>query len=83
MLPIFFVIQTTSCTVCPAGKKCPSKSSSPDACPSGTYSTAGSTDCTDCPTGQSCIDPAASPVNCDYGDYSPLVSGTEFLALQF
>lgn len=69
---LYFIIQTTSCTQCPAGFSCSANNISPTPCPSGTYSTAGQTSCTACPAGQSCD--TGSPTSCGTGYYSPSVS---------
>lgn len=71
-LHVYFIIQTTSCTQCPAGFSCSANNISPTPCPSGTYSTAGQTSCTACPAGQSCD--TGSPTSCGTGYYSPSVS---------
>lgn len=43
--------KSTQCQECPAGKKCPYSSQSPQECNNGTYSLAGSPQCTVCPRG--------------------------------
>lgn len=62
----------TTCTTCPAGKKCPNTDGTGiEDCPSGQYALAGSVTCTLCPRGYACPDPASSvKVKCDSGTYS-------------
>lgn len=74
---LFFKIQAgqysngTACLECPKGHYCPSSSSSPIPCQSGTYAdTISSTSCLLCPAGSACVDASSSPVSCSVGTYS-------------
>ena len=61
----------TACLECPKGHYCPSSSSTPIACQSGTYAdTTSSTACQLCLAGYSCVDASQSPVSCSVGTYS-------------
>ena len=56
---------------CPKGHHCPSSSSSPIPCQSGTYADKkSSTTCQLCPAGSACVDASASPVSCSVGTYT-------------
>ena len=46
--------KATSCTICPAGYSCPTKSDPPIACASGEYSSKGQITCDVCPSGSKC-----------------------------
>jgi hypothetical protein len=55
---------STSCSQCPAGNKCISKTDAPIACQTGEYAIAGAMVCTPCPAGKKCPTKTALPIDC-------------------
>lgn len=65
-------VQVISCTVCPAGYRCPVKGALPLPCETGEYSLgAAYLSCLGCDAGSQCVDKASSPQSCLSGEYSP------------
>ncbi|EDO39338.1 predicted protein, partial [Nematostella vectensis] len=67
-----------TCTECPAGHSCASKSADPVKCPAKQYAPSGSLACIDCPVGSYCpTDGLSYHITCANGTYTTAVNQTE------